>query len=81
MGAGVDIVLFCCGFLVVQSLSCVRLCEPMDRSMPGPSVLHYLPEFAQIHIRRVSDAVKPSHPLLFPSPLALGLSQHQGLFC
>ena len=27
-----------------------------------------------------SDAIKPSHPLLSPSPPALNLSQHQGLF-
>ena len=29
---------------------------------------------------RVSDAIQPSHPLLYPSPPALNLSQHQGLF-
>ena len=27
-----------------------------------------------------SDAIQPSHPLLFPSPPAFNLSQHQGLF-
>ena len=26
------------------------------------------------------DAIQPSHPLLFPSPPAFNLSQHQGLF-
>ena len=26
------------------------LCNPMDYSMPGSSVFHYLPEFAQIHV-------------------------------
>ena len=37
--------------IIVQLLSCVRLlCDHMDRSIPGFSVLHYLPEFAQIHI-------------------------------
>ena len=35
--------------VVVQSLNHVRLCNPMHCSMPGSSVLHYLPEFAQIH--------------------------------
>ena len=25
-------------------------CDPMDCRMPGFSVLHYLPEFAQIHV-------------------------------
>ena len=34
---------------VVQSLSRVRLCNPVDCSPPGSSVLHYLPEFVQIH--------------------------------
>ena len=29
---------------------CLTLCEPMNCSMPGSSVLHYLPEFAQIHV-------------------------------
>ena len=28
----------------------------------------------------VDDAIQPSHPLLFPSPPALNLFQHQGLF-
>ena len=51
----------------------------MDCSMPGLPVLHYLPEFAQTHVHWVSDAIQPSHPLSPPSPLALHLSQHQGL--
>ena len=29
----------------------------MDRSTPRFSVLHYLPEFAQIHVHWVGDAV------------------------
>ena len=41
-------------------------------------VLHYLPEFAQLHW--VGDAIQPSHPLSSPSPLAFNLSQPQGLF-
>ena len=36
--------------IVVQSLSRVQLCDPMDCSMPGSSVPHYLPEFAQTHV-------------------------------
>ena len=43
-------------------------------------VHHQLLEFTQTHVHWVSDAIKPSHPLLPPSPLALNLSQHQGLF-
>ena len=60
--------------------SYLTLCNPMDCSTLGFPVLHYLPEFAQIHVHRVSDAIQPSHPLVPPSPLSLSLSQHQGLF-
>ena len=56
------------------------LCDPMNRSMPGLHVHHKLPESTQTHVHRVSDAIQPSHPLSSPSPLALNLSQHQGLF-
>ena len=52
----------------------------MDCSMPGFPGLHYLPEFAQIHVQWVSDAIQPSYLLLTPSPHALNLSQYQGLF-
>ena len=37
-------------FVVVQSLSRVRLCYPMGCSTPGSSVLHCLLELAQIHV-------------------------------
>ena len=64
----------------VQSLSCVRLCNPMNCSTPGLPVHHQLPEFTQTHAHWVGDAIQPSHPLLSPSPPALNLSLHQGLF-
>ena len=64
----------------VQLLNPVRLCSPMDCSTQGFPVLHQLPEFTQTHIHWVSDAMQPSHPLSSPSPPALNLSQHQGLF-
>ena len=48
--------------------------------MSGISVLHQLPELAQIHVHRVSDAKQPSHLLLSPFPPAFNLSQHQGHF-
>ena len=67
-------------FSSVQSRSRVRLCDPMNRSMPGLPVHHQLPEFTQTHIHRVSDAIQPSHPLSSPSPPALNPSQHQSLF-
>ena len=60
--------------------SCPTLCDPMDCSMPVLPVHHQLPETTQTHVRWVSDAIQPSHPLLSPSPPALNLSQHQGLF-
>ena len=64
----------------VQSLSRVRLCDPMNRSMPGLPVDHQLPEFTQTHVYRVSDFIQPSHPLSFPSCPAPCPSQHQSLF-
>ena len=48
--------------------------------MPGLPVHHQLPESTQTHVHRVSHAILPSHPLSSPSPPALNLSQHQGLF-
>ena len=36
----------CCS--VAQS--CPALCDPMDCSMPGFAVLHYLPELTQTHV-------------------------------
>ena len=66
----------CCS--VAQS--CLTLCDPMDCGTPGSPVLHYLLEFAQIHAHLVGDAIQPSYPLSPGSPLALNLSQHQGLF-
>ena len=73
----------CCS--VAQS--CPTLYNPMDCSTPGFSVLHHefaqthvhFIKFAQTHVQWVGDATPPSHPLLPPSPLALNLSQHQGL--
>ena len=53
----------------------------MDCSMPGPPVHHQLPEFAQTHVRRVSDAIQPYHPLSSPSPPTFNLSQHLYLGC
>ena len=60
--------------------SCPTLCDPMDCSTPGLPVHHQLPELAQTHVHRVSDAIQPSHPLSSPSPPAFNLSQHQSLF-
>ena len=66
--------------MLIQSLRCVQLCNPMDCSMPGFPVQQQLPEFAQAYVHQVDDAIQPSQPLSPPSPPALTLSQHWGLF-
>ena len=70
--------LYCCCSSVTNS--CLTLCNPMDCSTPGFPVLLCLLEFAQTHVHLINDAIQPSHPLSPPSPPALNLSQHQGLF-
>ena len=60
--------------------SCPTLCNPMNRSTPGPPAHHQLREFTQTHIHRVSDAIQPSHPLSSPFPPAPNPSQHPSLF-
>ena len=57
------------------SQSCPALCNPMDYSTPGLPVHH-----TQTHVCWVNDAIQPSDPLSSPSPPALNLSHHQGLF-
>ena len=59
--------------------SCLTLCDPMNCSTPGFSVHHKLLKFTQTHIHWVGDDIQPSHPLSFPSPPVLNISQHQGL--
>ena len=66
--------------VAVQSLSHVQLCDVINHSTSGFSVHLFLPEFIQIQVHWISDAIQTSHPLLSPSPLALGFSQYQGLF-
>ena len=58
----------------------LTICDSMDYSMPGFPVFHYILEFVQTHVNWVDDAMEPFHPLLSPSPFALNLLQHQGLF-
>ena len=61
--------------------SCPTLYNPMNHSTPGLHVHCQLPEYTQTHVHWVGDArQQPSHPLSSPSPPALNLSQHQGLF-
>ena len=49
----------------------------MDCSTPGLPVHHQLRKLAQTHVRWVSDAIQPSHPLMAPFPPAFNLFQHQ----
>ncbi|KAB0353264.1 hypothetical protein FD755_024026, partial [Muntiacus reevesi] len=70
-------------FSSFQSLSRVRLCDPMNRSTPGLPVHHQLPEFTQTHVHRLGDAVQPSHPLsslllLPPIPPSIRVFSHEG---
>ena len=60
--------------------SCPTLCNPMNCSIPGLPVHHQLPEFTQIHVHQVGDAIQPSYPLSSPSPPAPTPAQHQRLF-
>ena len=56
-------------FSSVQSLSHVRLCDPMNCSTPGLLVHHQLPEFTQTHIHY--ELVMPSNHLIHCRPLLL----------
>ena len=78
LNPGFDIYWSCEFSSVAQS--CPALCDPMNLSTPGLPVHHQLPEFTQIHVHRVSDAIQPSHPLSSPSPPAPNPSRHQSLF-
>ena len=42
-----EIKLLCC---CSATKLCLPLCNPMDYSTPGSSVLYYLPEFSQIQV-------------------------------
>ena len=48
---------------------CPTLCDSMNRSTLGLPVHHQLPEFTQIQVHRVRDAIQPSHPLSSLVPL------------
>ena len=53
----------------------------MDWSMPGVPVLHYLPEFAQIYVHWVGDAISSSATLFsfclysFPASESIPMNQ------
>ena len=56
--------------------SCPTLCEPMNRSTPGLSVRHQLPESTETHVHWVGDATQLSYSMSSPSPPAFNLTQH-----
>ena len=64
----------------VSSLTVLQVCCCCSLSVSDSAVLRYLLELAQIHVHSVSGAIQPPHPLPPPSPPALSLPQHQGLF-
>ena len=66
--------LFCC---CAVTQSCLTLCNPMDCSTPGFSVLHHLP-YVQTHVHWAGGAIQQSNSL--SSPSTFNLSQHQSLF-
>ena len=74
---GSEFTLYTSMFLLFSCSVASTLCKPMDCSTPDFPTLHHLPEFAQIQVHRVGDAIQPSCPLSSPSPPALNLSQHQ----
>ena len=72
-----------CKHILSHSLSRVWLCDPMDYSMPGFPILHYLPQFpqTQVHLSRwchptISSSVVPfSHLQSFPTSGSFPMSQ------
>ena len=53
----------------------------MDCSMPGFPVLHCFPEFAQIHVYWVCDAMYPSHSLPPASPFPALVFSNESTVC
>ena len=75
--------LFLPGLASPAQFSCLVVSESLQHyncSMPGFPVHNPFLELAQTHVHQVGDAIQPSHPLMFPSPPAFNLCQHQGLF-
>ena len=76
---------YCSGPIFINSVefSCSVVSNslwPHEPQHARPPCHHQLLESTQTHVHWVSDAIQPSHLLSSPSPPALNLSQHQGLF-
>ena len=71
--------------LVISSVHCPTLCDPMDCNTPSFPVHHQLLELAQTHVHRVSDAIQPSCPLsslLLPSIFpCIRVFSNESVFC
>ena len=68
--------------IIVQLLSCIRLfVTPWTAARQAP--LSFTISWNLLRLmstESVMPSIQPSHPLLSPSPLALSLSQYEGLF-
>ena len=74
-------------YLTVCSLFLLFSCSVLSNSLKSHELQHtrlscplLFPEFAQIHVKWVSDTIQLSHPLLSPFLLAFNFPQHHGLF-
>ena len=67
--------IICCCHSVAKS--CPTLCDHMDCSKPGSPARYYLPEFAQVHVHWLGDAIYfiLYHPLFFCLQEVLCLSK------
>ena len=73
----------CCCCCCLGFKPCLTLCNPMDCHTPGLPILHYFPEFAQIHVHwvnwhpTVSSSVIPFPycPQSFPASGSFPMSQ------
>ena len=68
----------CCSLLSHLLLS--DSFHPMDCSTPDLPVPQHLPEFAQVRVHCISDAIQPSHPLTLSSPSPLNISSIRDFF-
>ena len=67
-------------FSLVAQFSCSNSLRPHELQHARPPCPSPTPRGHPNPCPLVDDAIQPSHPLSCPSPSALNLSQHQGLF-
>ena len=71
---------YCCSSVKFSRSVMSNTLQPHGLQHTRPPCPSPTPEFTRTHVHWVGDDIQPSHPLLSPSPPALNLSQHQGLF-